>query len=131
MKLRNSPYLAFLDGEGVVEMEKQQNKMMHEQEKGRAITRASMASGESYRHIVTQTEMEREQPTEFYDIGDDPDDDTMGAADAEVQTHTIDRKHKATQTAMDMLGDVESHRRHQIGMDAPDTAGASSSSFSS
>ena len=56
LKLRNSPYLAFLDGEGVVEMEKQQSKMMHEQEKDRAITRASMASGESYRQIATQTE---------------------------------------------------------------------------
>ena len=126
LKLINSPYLAFLDGEGVVEMEKQQSKMMHEQEKDRAITRASMASGESYRHIATQTEMER--PTVYYDIGDDPDDDTMGAAIAETGTHTVARPHAATHAASGMLGSVETSRRHQIG--APATGGSSSSSTS-
>ena len=51
----------------------------------------------------------------------------MGAAHAEVQTHIADRQVRARQAASAMLGDVETHRRHQIG--APTGGGASSSSM--
>ena len=43
MQLRNSPYMTQLDGEGVIEMEKQQQNQMKGQERENAIRRIGMS----------------------------------------------------------------------------------------
>ena len=118
LQLRNSPELAFLDGEGVVEMEQQQMKRMHHEEKSIALQKAASNQGITHQELKAELAMEA-SPIQAQDVNiPDNDNDFQDALDEDLHdevTQHVEKRVKIHETAQQHLEVLEKQSTAQLG----------------